>query len=217
MSRQRARWGLPDAAAGLLLAAALLLLMPTLPLVEPWATPLSYAAVWLPLLGAVLLAVHARGSGSLALDLGLRITALDVLIGLVVGLGLRTAAFVIDWIAYGKVTTGAPTLGPVVYDGWWLFAVLIAPILIAPVVEELFFRGLLQRSLNRLATPVAVTVSAVCFALLHSVTGYSIPAALTTFLVGLALGALAAGTNRLGAAIVAHATFNAAGVFLTLA
>ncbi len=198
------------------MAAALLVLLPTLPLVDPWTTPLSFAAVWLPLLGAVLIAVYMRGTGSLALDLGLRITALDVLIGLVVGLGLRTVAFIIDWVDYGTVLTGAPTLGPVVYDGWWLFAALIAPILIAPFVEELFFRGLLQRSLSRLGIPVAVIIGALCFALLHSITGYSIPAALTTFLVGLALGALAAGTGRLGAAIVAHATFNAAGVFLTL-
>jgi len=79
----------------------------------------------------------------------------------------------------------------------------------APVVEELFFRGLLLRSLLQRTRPfVAIPISAVIFGLAHfealQFAGLSI--------FGLALGVLVWRTRRLGPSIGAHVAFNAAAV-----
>ncbi|MCU1545260.1 MAG: hypothetical protein JWP30_360, partial [Homoserinimonas sp.] len=107
------------------------------------------------------------------------------------------------------------TFGPVIYDGWWFFAAILAPVVIAPVVEELFFRGMLQRAVSA-SKLVAVLASSAIFALIHLASGYSWVATLSTFIVGFAFGSLAARTGRLGGPIIAHATFNGSLVALTL-
>ena len=82
----------------------------------------------------------------------------------------------------------------------------------APLVEELFFRGLLLRSLARRFGPVVATLgSAVAFGLAH----FELLQLAALILFGLVLALLAERTGRLGPGIVAHATFNAATV-LTL-
>ncbi len=90
----------------------------------------------------------------------------------------------------------------------------------SPLVEELFFRGLLLRALiggctnfmTRAAVPVAVVVVGVVFGLVHF-EALELPA-LAGF--GILLGAIATKTGRLGTGIFAHATFNAA-AFISLA
>jgi membrane protease YdiL (CAAX protease family) len=83
--------------------------------------------------------------------------------------------------------------------------------MIAPVVEELLFRGLLLRALLRRmpATP-AVGISAASFALLHLVdpsigTVVALPALAT---VGVVSGVLAVRTGDLSRSILLHAGFN---------
>jgi membrane protease YdiL (CAAX protease family) len=85
----------------------------------------------------------------------------------------------------------------------------------APVVEELFFRGLLLRSLDRrFGTPAAVIGSALVFGLVH----YELLQLPALILFGIVLAVLAERTGRLGPGIAAHAAFNAATVLsLTLA
>lgn len=224
------RWGLADAAGGLILAAALLLAV-GFASAHFWITDshvlllLSYLAVWVPLLGAVLVACFVPGSGSvggsgwfsggggsLVGDLGLRFRPIDVLWGLFVGLLARVVASLIEIAEYGHIGTSSVTFGDTVYDGWWLFGALLAPGLIAPLIEELFFRGLVLRAL--VARPViAVILSGALFALLHvlqadSMTVFAV-VGLSTLVFGLAAATLAATTGRLGGAIIAHVTFNA--------
>lgn len=190
---------------------------------------LSYLAVWVPLGGAVVAAGFFRGSWmgirSLAGALGLRFTALDLLWGLTIGLLARVVASVLEIAVYGGMAQGEVVLGVPVYDGWWLFGALLAPVLLAPFIEEIFFRGLLLRAVEgavvrgsggvsrRLALGIAVGVSGVVFALVHVVGLGSVDAVvvvgLSTLVFGLAAGSVAAVTGRLGGAIVAHVTFNA--------
>jgi membrane protease YdiL (CAAX protease family) len=100
-----------------------------------------------------------------------------------------------------------PFVPPLWLDGWWLFGAILAPVLISPVVEEPFFRGLLQRSIpTRL--PFAIFASATVFALVHLLGGYSLFSAATTFIVGITFGIVAGRSVRLGSAIVAHVAFN---------
>lgn len=244
------RQTLTEAAAGVVLAIVLALLVggaasrfwvtdPHLVLV------LSYLAVWGPLLGAVVTAsvVHrvravagpeaaaqsgflsrAR-SGSLLLvrDIGWRFRPIDLLWGLSVGLLTRVVASLLEIALYGRMAPPGAILGTMVYDGWWLFGMLLAPVLIAPVVEEVFFRGLLLRAVRSAASVngggrslsigIAVVVSGAVFALVHVLQAGSgaavVVIGLSTFVFGLAAATVAALTGRLGGAIIAHVTFNA--------
>lgn len=237
-------WGLSEAFLGIVLAITFMLLLerwfasssfPFSALGGNLALLLSYIVVWIPLVGACAYACYVRGTRSPSRDFGLSITWLDVLFGLGVGLLLRALTSVIEIGVYGRLSLGGVTLGEVVHDGWWVFGALLAPILIAPFVEELFFRGLVLRATNQAgvaaggsagggasgaASVVAVIVSASLFSLLHLVevpdAKTAIVLGLSTLMLGLATGAIALYTKRIGGAIVAHATFNGALILATL-
>lgn len=230
------RWGLGDAALGLAAAALLVGIVGAAPaspnpLSLEWRTSLSFLAAWLPLLGAVLIATFARGQRSLRLDFGLYFTWLDILYGFALGFVLRTMATLIEIAFYGRLSGGAITFGPINYDLWWILLAIVAPVLLAPLVEELYFRGLLQRAAertfgrsfppsSRVPLIIAVTVSSVFFAAVHMLQtdggAQTAAVGLSTLLLGTALGTLAAITGRLGGAIIAHAVFNGLGVLGTL-
>ena len=221
------RWGLTTATVGVVVALALIIsLVPViarLQFTQPHlALLLSYLAVWVPLLGAVGVACYVKGSRSLSRDFGLRFRPLDLLWGLAIGLLARVAASLLEIIGYGQMGSSAVTLEQPVYDGWWVFGVILAPIILAPVIEELFFRGLLLRALlagTAASVPIeatAIVVSAAIFAVLHVVEAGSGTAAvvvgLSTFVVGVLTAILVVLTGRLGGAVIAHVTFNALGV-----
>lgn len=210
MTTIRRRWGLADAAIALALTVALALSVPLLFRGSVLSPLLGYLAVWAPLLGAVLVSSRFRGTRSLARDVGLCFRPIDALWGLGIGLLARVAATLIEIAVYGRAASPAPAFD----DGWWLFSALLAPVIIAPVVEELFFRGLLLRAFNRAAGPsVAVAVSSIAFAALHLLAATSpvqlLAVGLATLAFGVATGVLAVVTGRIGGAIVAHACFNA--------
>jgi membrane protease YdiL (CAAX protease family) len=185
----------------------------------------SLVGLWVGLLGAALLTSRVWGSGRLSRDLGLRFRPWpDLPIGVAAGLGSQ---FVLVPAVYIPLRPSFPHLNRVLsHPALSLtghaqgagFAVLSLFIVLgAPVVEELFFRGLLLRSLDRRlaalgrwAGPgVAVVVTAAAFGLAHG-EGLVIGLGLAVF--GLVLGVLAEAFNRLGPGIVAHATFNGATV-----
>jgi membrane protease YdiL (CAAX protease family) len=79
----------------------------------------------------------------------------------------------------------------------------------APVVEEIFYRGLVQRSLiNRFGPVWGIGLASVIFGAVHF-QGYQLPA---LALAGLLFGLLAYRAQRLGPAIFAHMVFNLAAV-----
>ncbi len=228
---RQVRWGLSDAAAGVLIAVALVwavgwAALRGWPASPELRTALSYLAAWVPLLGAVFAASYLRGRRSLARDFGLRFQWIDLFFGLVVGGMMRAATTLIEILLYGRVASGGPTFGEVVYDAWWLIVTILAPVLAAPLIEELFFRGLMLRALVRAATNrnepretpahtpvvIAILVTALIFAAVHMLqTNGGIEMAvvgISTLVVGIGTGILAATTGRLGAAIIAHVTYN---------
>ncbi|WP_423917969.1 lysostaphin resistance A-like protein [Frigoribacterium sp. 2-23] len=191
----------------------------------------SYAVVWIPLAAAVVFAGTGVGRRAVFRHLGLRVRPIDALWG--VGIGL--IARVIDAIV-NLGATGATGLEPLpLIDGGPTGATLVlsvvAPVLIAPIVEEIFFRGLLQRSLGRVfhlraglsATAsgvVSVVLTAAVFALMHGLVGPQSTTTLVltligTFVFGLLAGAVTAATGRLGGAIIAHVVFNGLAVWAT--
>lgn len=94
-----------------------------------------------------------------------------------------------------------------------LLLTLTSAVVVAPVVEEFFFRGVLQGWLQRVAPAAAVPVSAAAFGLAHVDHGLGwIP--LVGF--GVAASLLTRHTGSLLASIVLHAGFNAIGVVAAL-
>lgn len=85
-----------------------------------------------------------------------------------------------------------------------------ASVLVAPVVEELLFRGVLFGALERFGPPwLAVLLTALPFGLLHVMTyGADWYTILQTFVMGLILGGLRAWTRSLWPGIVFHAIHN---------
>lgn len=91
--------------------------------------------------------------------------------------------------------------------GWWglVFAVSSACVL-APVAEEIVYRGVLFRSFwNRIGLIPAAVLSSLVFAVLHFYNGYGL-ASVAVF--GFSCAFLYAATGSLGAAIALHALYN---------
>ena len=99
-------------------------------------------------------------------------------------------------------------------------ALMLSTALLAPVVEEFMFRGmLLQTTLARWGRRPALLITSVAFAVLHLVTldpSQFLAAAVITlprfFLMGLVVASLTLRKGRLGPAIFTHAGFNLIGV-----
>lgn len=81
---------------------------------------------------------------------------------------------------------------------------LVKSALIAPVCEELFFRGYLTAVLREAGSRGALLISALFFALVHGVNAALVP----RLLMGLLLGALMVRTDSLLAAVIVHAGYN---------
>lgn len=192
------------------------------------ATVFSLVGLWVGLAGAPVLASRLKGTKQLAVDFGLRLKLWpDVPLGVAVGLGSQ---LILLPVLYIPVRVLVPHLDQQLGQpaqhltggagGGGLVVLGIFVVLGAPLVEELFFRGLLLRSLEktkvlaslgRRACPtIAVLISAVAFGLAHLEVLQLL--GLTAF--GVVLGVLAERWRRLGPGIVAHATFNAVTVLV---
>src|SRR5262249_18887029 len=123
----------------------------------------------------VYLAVIARGKGmgSLARDFGLRIEARDArwfAAGLT--LALLASAMLAPIIDLGDIGSHSQDVVRIFDESKGAATVIfaISVVVVAPVGEELLFRGVLLRGLQRrLPTGQAVAVSALAFALVHVV------------------------------------------------
>jgi membrane protease YdiL (CAAX protease family) len=96
-------------------------------------------------------------------------------------------------------------------SGWAIVLLVIVVVIGAPLVEELVYRGLLQRSMSaRLGVVPGLAIMSIWFALMHPTPvewpGLAVAGAL--FGAGLAL------TGRIGPSILTHAAFNATGLIL---
>lgn len=181
-------------------------------------TAADLVGLWIGLAGAAVWWSRAYGTGNLARDLGYRIgTWWDIPAGVALGLACQYGLVPLLYLPFERLdsrlahqlsqptqkTVGAAhTSVPVVA----LFLLLAVG---APLVEELFFRGLLLRSLARWANPlVGVVGSGVLFGLAHfeklQFAGLA--------LFGIILGAVAWRLKRLGPTVAAHMTFNAVAV-----
>lgn len=173
---------------------------------------IELAGLWSGLLGACWLASRRWGTGSLVRDYGLRVSGQSVKHGLL-GAAMAYGAAVFATLAVPRHYVGSNTdvfkqvaTGP----GQYLVFALVATVG-APVVEELFFRGLLLRSLAGALPPAAaIGVSAACFGLAHIsplLGAGNVSVVVSIFAVGIALG-IVARKHGVGTSAISHATFN---------
>lgn len=93
--------------------------------------------------------------------------------------------------------------------GWWGLAFAItSACMLAPLAEEILYRGVLFRSFwNRLGVIPAAVFSSAVFAILHFYDGYGLA---SVGIFGLSCSLLYAATGSLGAAITLHVLYNTA-------
>lgn len=190
----------------------------------------AYVAIWIPLMIALGLSFAGRSVREAVALLGLQFRAIDLLWGIGIGCLGRAADALLRLVVMGSTgLVQQPTLSSIVSpDAQTVALGVVAPVLIAPVIEEIYFRGLIQRRLaavlDRLGSAAkwtcAVVVTSVVFALVHALLLLSTPteaalAGVSTLVFALLAGATAAATQRLGGAMVGHVVFNGLGVLLT--
>jgi membrane protease YdiL (CAAX protease family) len=165
---------------------------------------------WMGLLGAVLVTSRKGGTGSLVRDFGLRLRAVDVPLGVGVGVGAQFFLVPLIYFPFRSLVDARDLERPAreLADrahgpAFLVFAVVVA--IGAPVVEELFYRGLLLRALRRsLSDGPAVVVCGLIFGVTHF-EPLQFPA---LALVGVLFAVLVVKTGRLGPAIWGHVAFN---------
>ena len=178
------------------------------------AATIAAAAAGLAVLPVLLL--RRRGAGDLA---ALRRPSADDAIW---GLGGMVAAWLAVY-AYALIVEviGVEALEPVsaisessLYDHVSVIVLVgISAVLIAPLAEELFFRGFLLGGLSRAWSPApALVLSSALFSALHFDVGSLIP----FMLAGLLFGALYVRTGGVTAPVIAHFGFNVVGYFGSL-
>ena len=182
------------------------------------ATAVSAIALWSVFFLFLTLLSRGIGSGSMRHDYGLAIAGTDVLVGVPLGVFSQFVLVnIVNWplsrvfpghFSPDAVEQRARELSDSARGGWVVVLVLVVVVL-APVIEELVYRGLVQQGLaNSLGSLRAWPVAAVVFAAVH-LQPVEFPGLLAFALV---LGWCYRRTNRLGLCIVTHMAFNASGL-----
>jgi len=218
------RWGMGDVAVGLIpiYLGALAVLGGGADSSTPSMGALVAGAVfyWVFFLGVPALATRYKGNG-LVTDLGLRPRRWDLPVGFVVGVFAQAVLVPLLYLPMfwlfpslddNDVTSDAKNLTDSAH-GLGVLVLIVVVAVGAPIVEEIFFRGLLLRAVDRRAGQyIALVVSSVVFGLSH-LEGIELPALI---MFGLIAGYLAQRTGRLGASIGAHVGFNSWTLFVLL-
>lgn len=148
--------------------------------------------------------------------LGVRFRVVDLGWGALAWVGVVVSNLI--WIGIFALTdipfeSNLSTDGEADSTNWWAVGVFaFAAVVVAPIVEELFFRGLLLRSLRaKLPAPAAIAVQAVIFGLYHLGPGVGVGAiglVIVLTFAGAIFGVVAHRTRRLGPSMVAHCILN---------
>lgn len=181
--------------------------------VSPWSSFAATAVLWLSMLVPIVWAL--RRSRPVGL---LRFRPIDLLYGLMLGVALRIFQGVVSEMS--GAGAGFPTF--VTFDGqlptmWWLTDAASSA-LIAPVIEEFFFRAVilvalysaLRRPFGKLTAGLAAgLVSTALFIIVHTVGGaIAADAAVSLAAVGATCALLVLLTGRLWGAVLVHIVFN---------
>lgn len=184
-----------------------------------WVVIGGLVGLWIGFIGAVVAASGLRGTRSIVRDMGLRLRPWDPVIG--IGAGL-VGQYVLVYLLYLPWEQVDPKLSQELqqpakhltggFPGVDLAVIAVLTVLVVPVVEELFFRGLVLRGFLRLFAGtgrvlgplLAVVTTGIVFGLAHG----ELLELLGLAGFGIVLSVMAYRFKRLGPGIFAHATFN---------
>jgi membrane protease YdiL (CAAX protease family) len=192
-----------------------------------WYVVSTLVGLWFGFVGAPWLASRTQGTRHFLADLGVRFKSIDV-VGIFIGIGGQILVAILyapfihhihDFNGPSQKLTGGS-------HGGGFLIIALATVLVAPFMEELFFRGLLFHALLRLFSPkgitpgtsrlvgvvLAVVIDGLIFGLAHG--EWVQLAGLAIF--GMVLATISYKTGRLGMNMVAHASFNLVAVIAIL-
>jgi membrane protease YdiL (CAAX protease family) len=186
-----------------------------------WAVALLQLPLWATLLGVAWRATSRKGAGSFRDDFGLRFERRDAGIGIAVGFAAQMAIaamlivldrlFGIDTSDVGQV---AENLADRANGAFGVIVLAVVVVGVAPIVEELFYRGLwLRAAERRLGRLGGVLLSSTVFGAIH----FQPIDTLALVAFGLVAAWLATRYGRLGPAVWAHMAFNLTAVVSLLA
>lgn len=177
-----------------------------------WLIAITQVPLWVGLVGAPLYAVRSAGH-SLRADFGFSIRWIDVPVGIAIGLFCQLVLVPLvslPWLhVLGKsakdLSAVADNLTSKATDPLGIVLLVVIVAIGAPIVEELFYRGLLLRALDaRVPKWGAIVLCGLIFGASHFEV-LQFPA-LAAF--GMVLAYMAMRTGRLGPSIMAHLAFN---------
>ncbi len=174
-------------------------------------TALLQVPLWIGLLGVPYWACRAKGNGIIR-DLGIRFRWVDVPLGLAVGIATQLALIpALYWLIFKVIgeqdlSAEARQMTDRATSSVGIAILVVIVGVGAPIAEEVFFRGFLDRALQKrgMSWFLATVVTSVVFGATH-LQPLQFPA---LALFGLVLGLMVHVTGRLGPAIVAHVAFN---------
>lgn len=183
---------------------------------------LSSLALWIGLLGACVAVSVRRGTGSFVRDLGFRFRWIDLGLGLATALGARLVSGAmlapIPFPMRDLRDLDRAALDERIHGAFGWTVLVLVTCVGAPLVEELFFRGLVQtRLVTRFGPGVGIVVASLIFGAAHLIAwqgpitlalGWSIAGG------GLVFGLARHHSGRLGTSIAAHVYFNAQAMIL---
>jgi uncharacterized protein len=182
---------------------------------------LAYALIFCPLIAASVWFLprrHGRGMKELGMQWGntsrtLSFAGLGTLVALIMSYGVFFLVYLIFYLAAGRGPVSGESENLQEMSGGYLAIILVVVIVLAPVFEELFFRGLFYPALRRRLGPTsAIILNGAIFGILH----FQPLFILSLVLVGIVLAYLYEKTDSLAAPIIAHSLYNLAVIMVAL-
>ena len=216
---QETEWSFTDVAKVILVGfvAAVLVGALLLPLGVPLvvAFGISVGAQAVGSLGVMAAFSRSRGTGSMMRDYGVTLRLGDFW-ALFVGMGLQVAVVIVVLAPIAQIAfEGEPPtqeVAAIAQEATSLVGrilVFLTVVVLAPVYEEMIFRGmLLSRLLRSVGRNAAVLLSAAAFAGVHLLDPNAVLAVPGLFVIGIVLGYMALRRGNLSLAILTHAGVN---------
>ncbi len=223
------RWGMPDILLGLIVwfAASVVFVIGAeiaVPDNKGLVNIIALFGGWVGMVGYVFFCSKVKGQGTLRDDFGFRFRWFDPFLGFAVGFGTLIVAGIASQVVANLFSAPQGNNRDEIFVDQTNKPIVVITALMAaigaPIVEELFFRGLTLRAVERRLGAVAGVIgSAVLFAMLHWQPGeLGSTASLVTGILtyGLVFAVVTRWQGRIGPSICAHMTINgiASGVLL---
>ena len=214
------RWGMPDIVLAIVafLVGSILFAIPVV-MATTSKGALNIASLvgsWVGVVAFLCLISRKKGQRTLRDDFGFRVQWIDPVIGVVTGFAAVIIAGIVITLVANLFEAPPGSNGDEVFGDKSSAAIVVLTAIMAsigaPIVEELLFRGLALRSIDRrFGSAVGIIASSLLFGFLHwqgGTVGSTVSLVLGLSAVGACFALVTRWTGRLGPSTFAHMTFN---------